>query len=265
MNAHRLKLERARKHVKDLADEIAAFHASQPYRIVVENDDSNKRRVWRLRVSRTMPIEWSGIVGDAIHNARSALDLLAVALVQKGNPTLSSLDHVHFVIATTEQVFNRRIREELKGASANALSLLRSLKPYKGGNDDLWLLHKLDQLDKHRAIIPVGAAHGSVGIIHDFGKIFPDLFKNGEKVPKPTISLKPADRQFPLRDGAILFADSSQGQAFFADDDIKFRFDVAFGDGQIVDGELLLPTIERLLGIVDHALTMFEAHILSSN
>lgn len=39
------------------------------------------------------------------------------------------------------------------------MSLLKALKPYKGGNEPLWGLNRLDILDKHRLLVPVAAGH----------------------------------------------------------------------------------------------------------
>ncbi len=39
----------------------------------------------------------------------------------------------------------------------SSLDLLAAeLEPYAGGNDPLWLLHEIDNRDKHRLLVPVG-------------------------------------------------------------------------------------------------------------
>jgi hypothetical protein len=39
-----------------------------------------------------------------------------------------------------------------------AVAAIDALKPYKGGNDVLWQLHELNNVDKHRLILTVGSA-----------------------------------------------------------------------------------------------------------
>jgi hypothetical protein len=46
------------------------------------------------------------------------------------------------------------IKRHFDRAGAGAVTLLRNLKPYKGGNAALRVIHDLDIQDKHRALIP---------------------------------------------------------------------------------------------------------------
>ena len=43
--------------------------------------------------------------------------------------------------------------------SAAAIKHLDSLKPYKGGNEALWRVHELDNIDKHRTLFTIGRDH----------------------------------------------------------------------------------------------------------
>jgi hypothetical protein len=98
------------------------------------------------------PRSFETIIGDAIHNMRSALDLMAVELVRinggndKGVCFPFSRDAAGIETAIKEAKFHR--------ASSIARDLVRKLKPYGGGNDVLRALHDLDLDDKHRKIPP---------------------------------------------------------------------------------------------------------------
>ncbi len=48
-------------------------------------------------------------------------------------------------------------RRRIQGARREAIEAIDALKPYKGGNDPLWLLRRLDNTDKHSFILPIGA------------------------------------------------------------------------------------------------------------
>src|SRR5438132_5583994 len=41
---------------------------------------------------------------------------------------------------------------------ATSGAAIDALRPYKGGNDVLWQLHELNNVDKHRLILTVGSA-----------------------------------------------------------------------------------------------------------
>ena len=77
-----------------------------------------------------------------------------------------------------------------------------------------------------------------------------------------TFFLRPADTQFPLKDGAELFAAPSNGQLPFQEN-LQFRFDVAFGNGQIFEGEPVVPALLQLCDVVTGVFDIFEKHILS--
>src|SRR3954447_22792037 len=72
----KLKLERAKRHVHELDVALSAYVARNPCVLIGEGDP--KGGGWRVRVSvrEPPPEEAAVIIGDIIHNLRSALDLL---------------------------------------------------------------------------------------------------------------------------------------------------------------------------------------------
>jgi hypothetical protein len=78
----RLKLDRAEEHLKNLEGEVAAYIHSDPYKAIRVTDCQQHSDCWRylLHLSPPPTIPLVLILGDAIHNMRSALDHLAVAL-----------------------------------------------------------------------------------------------------------------------------------------------------------------------------------------
>jgi hypothetical protein len=85
----RLKIERAKKHIRDLDTAIQAFVLNKPYRLEVKPHPIAEIQHTTLYVAEIKPVpqEISLIVGDAIHNLRSALDHLAWQLVEAGGGT----------------------------------------------------------------------------------------------------------------------------------------------------------------------------------
>lgn len=263
--AYRLKIERAKSHINDLTAQIHAFNARTPYAITAENDDQARERVWKLKVNECVPPIWSTIIGDAIHNIRASLDVLLCTVVRHCDPDRQSINHVHFIIRDTKKEFETALPNNIRGASDEAIKIVHELKPYKDGNEALWRLHKLDILDKHQAIIPVGSAYNGVDIAPILNAGMAELLaKSGmpSHPPLDPIFLTPADRMFPLRDGVELFR-ATLNTPLPRDDEIKFTTDVSFGEGQIIDGESVVPALLHLVGVVEGIFDVFEARILN--
>jgi hypothetical protein len=146
-----VKLARAQKFIDDLESELARYIASKPLSARFRHEEN----------PATIHVQWTGItmlpgaiIGDAIHNLRTSLDLMASELARINKKSDSD---VYFPFAATadkfEQVINSR---NFDRAGEDAVLLLKSFAPYRGGNDRLRALHDLDIEDKHKALVPTG-------------------------------------------------------------------------------------------------------------
>jgi hypothetical protein len=139
-----------------LVDAIRAYHLRAPFYIEVEID--NGRKYWRVRVREEVPLEFSAILGDSIHNLRAALDLLACELVRLNH---QNDDDVYFPFANSAADFPPMLaRRHMDRSSPQVQALLHSLKPYRGGDDELRAIHDLDIVDKHQMLIPAADTIG---------------------------------------------------------------------------------------------------------
>src|SRR5438309_1587988 len=132
---------------------------------------------------------------------------------------------------------------QLKGARPDAIKAIDATKPYKGGDDALWRLHHLNNIDKHRLLLTVGSALRSV----DFEPITRLITGFAKSAP---LYIKPADRKFPLKVRDRLYAGIYEG--------MSFRLDVALGEPQIVEGESLLETVQHMADAVDGLIGGFK-------
>lgn len=263
--SYRLKIERAKRHIREITEEIRTWLADEPYSVFTEDDYEVGKRLWKVRVNRCVPAEWSGIVGDAIHNARAALDLLMVAVVRHCDPNRASYNHVKFIVSESKESFEARLPKVMKGASREARRLVENLKPYKGGDEAFWRLHQLDILDKHKAIIPVGAGHRSIHLRHSPSRMFRDSgIKGIENLDDFVLTLRQDEIDFPIEDGAEVFSRWLNEEAPF-EDDVQFTFEIAFGEGQILKGEPVVPALTQICQFVEGTFDIFERHILNSN
>ena len=141
------KLERSRKFIGELETLLENYLKNDP--VVFKGEP-----VHHPDGGLSAPYEWKGmghastvVIGDALHNARAALDLMATELVvlNGDNPT-----GVHFPFAKSEAELEEQIKQKkFHRAGADAIALLKRFAPYKGGNRDLRALHDLDLIDKH--------------------------------------------------------------------------------------------------------------------
>lgn len=199
-----LKAKWAHDHICDLNNALDIFFDSNPYRIRHEQDSETLAYIYYFIGSNPFPLEIVGHVGDALHNLRSALDHLAWQLVLANGKTPGTGTGFPIydpAMKEPESFFARKVQ----GMGPEAIKAIEDLKPYKGGNDMLWLLHELDRLDKHREIIGIGTAHvGDYalnsqrrGMAEGWRQAFPDSapfpFSNVIIAAKEVRILKPGD------------------------------------------------------------------------
>ena len=149
----KLKVERAKEHIRELGRSIQAFRDSNPYGFIIEDDLQTGDKVHRLEIRKETPDCFALLIGDAVHNLRSALDHLAWQLViANGQVPISGPGGTQFRIYNPSPK-PKPMQGKIQGISADAQKLIDGIKPYRGGNDDLWALEQLDVIDKHKLLI----------------------------------------------------------------------------------------------------------------
>ena len=123
-----------------------------------------------------LPLSFSAEAGAYINTLRSALDMLATTLVQRHNLSIKPHD-IYFPIAKDEATFNSGKGfsgwELLKLLPDGDKKIIEALKPYNGGNELLWALHKLDNMRKHQRLLSVMPVPTKLTIgAHDVRKHF---------------------------------------------------------------------------------------------
>ena len=147
----RLKVKWAHKHIGNHVMAVRRWLSSDFYTITIKK----KRKVNHVSLVITKPFPGNQValyIGDALHNLRSALDILYFQICV--GPT----KWTRFPI--------RDSREELEATLSAALKkkqissdifehILETIKPYKAGNIALWALDDMNIIDKHQLLIPV--------------------------------------------------------------------------------------------------------------
>jgi hypothetical protein len=131
--------------------------------IVDINSDPGKK-MWVLREKEPLPLVVNAEAGVIVNSLRSSLDILAGALAARNGVPPSS--NTHFPIFRSHQEFIDPLTgiEGKKWLSGAERLILKSLKPYDGGNNFLWPLHQLDILRKHVRLITAVARPSSLGV-----------------------------------------------------------------------------------------------------
>ena len=152
------KLNRANEHLQLLIGEIESFRNRETH-TVTRHDYAERRpdavvSEWVVKVVEPPPERWSAVLGDLIHNLRSALDHIVWGL-SGPNPTYPKA--VSFPVFQTRAEFNRQTGRSLADVSVPARAEIEALQPYNNTDypvdlHPLWLVRELSNVDKHRAL-----------------------------------------------------------------------------------------------------------------
>ncbi len=153
------KIQRADEHIRNLNAEITAFLSENSYSTTSEPDHDARESVLRV-VGPEPPLRFSVTAGEIIHQLRSSLDHLVWQLVLQ-NGKIPTQEHQFPICSTLDKYENSRKRGRTKGVSASAAALIQGCQPYHKGKDferhPLWVLREMDDTDKHRLLVVVGA------------------------------------------------------------------------------------------------------------
>ena len=145
--SYQLKLDRAAEHLESIETQERIWRQSDPCRVWTEPDlQSGGKRVW-AEVLKPPPVTLAPVVGDCLHNLRSALDNLAyeLALAHKGSKMSKSIaDKSQFPIFKTKAGFNHKGKAMIRGVHPGARTVIEGLQPYNRGNRPGSGQHPLD-------------------------------------------------------------------------------------------------------------------------
>jgi hypothetical protein len=242
----RIKIERAKKHLQDLA---AVANSLEDTTILTRDPDTHiaphpivLMHPHDFKTVPTLPIDAVTIAGDVVHNLRSALDHLARQLVLVGleiDPlaipfTEKDWRGIYFPISETPEKYESEKPKKVKGMLLEAVETIDRLKPYKGGNDPLWRIHELDNIDKHRSLFTLG---------HNF--LFTADWYVGTYLMKA---------ENPL------FA----GVEAQVEQDIQLEIEKAVSQPQVSEANALIPTLHQLVDFVDNLVLSFRPLLRTS-
>jgi hypothetical protein len=134
---------------------LSAFLGHRPDRhIEIKSKQVRPGQVFVYHV----PFHTLTAAGDVVNNLRGALDHLVAQLSFARFPNLTQrqLRTCQFPIYQSPSRYEDGRKRDVQFIRSGAARLIDSLKPYKGGNDALWILSQLDNTSKHRILLSVG-------------------------------------------------------------------------------------------------------------
>lgn len=245
-----VKIDRAKEHIRDLEGRATAFFDPPPFKIVrvsIGADGTSLLRWRRLPGAKDIDPIVGAIVGDVVHNLRSALDVL---WRQATNPRPGKSDKRKGAFFPCEETFHesqeRMHKIKKEPAMKAAFKIACDIKWQKAGEGsrDLWRLHQASLLDKHEVpAVVLGALQKAMIPLQGQGGA---LFLGGS-----------LGRLVPVEDGKPIYWTITNGLSPepSAQDQISFAF--GFGEFGPLTGQAVLPMLHKFAKIVQQTADAF--------
>ena len=152
-----LKIKRAKEHDAELQRQLRSFLDARPYKVGYKHDSATRKLIYYVTAVDSTPDCLPLIAGDVIQNLMSALDHLAYQIVCRDtsdNPP--NPKWIYFPIADNLREYEAKKARKIQGAFGATIAAIDALKPYKDGNDSLWSLYRLNNIEKHRLLLQWG-------------------------------------------------------------------------------------------------------------
>ncbi len=233
---------RAKTHIRDLDRKIGFFLQQEPCAVVVETDADGVDQLHKLKLTKSLPDVMEDIASDAIAQLRASLDQATYATVAAGGKP--DAKNTYFPIADDVSKLENVIKGWCKDIPKEIVDVMRTFKPYKGGNNLLWALNRICNINKHKLLVPIGFAVGAV------------RYRNMTISGPASI---PSPRWDRSKNEMIFARIGPKGQIQYK---VDFSVNVAFDEIEIVGGQPAVPILKQMASMVDGIIGTIEAEAL---
>jgi hypothetical protein len=169
------KFNRAKHQFDELRFEMDEFFNQDPKPHFSRGyfDTNTWEWIERFQIREKPPLRFGVMLGDCVHNLRSALDHLICQVTMLDGGTLDDCAKTQFPIASkSEAQFEAMANTQLAGLSKWHRAMVKRAQPYRAG-DEAWkhplaVLADLSNTDKHRVLNPTySVVKGDVGGLLD--------------------------------------------------------------------------------------------------
>lgn len=259
----KLKIRRAKQHINELWRSVEEFMQPRPFRIVIKHRPKANEYLIVTKRYRRIPDSWSLMIGDAVHNLWSALDLAIYGMASDRAPDPHAL---MFPFVWEEKNLMGKIKgAQVEFAGTKVVEYIHWLKPYRDGHPVLSGIFRLDARDKHRLLILAGQ-------ILDFNEAFLRAIIPGSPIvrfPPPMGILRfphPDEDEVQLFKGFANYSTMERFRGRMSDHEeepyIQAPYRIAFGEGQPFEGQPVIPILNSCVyvieGIVDQLIDAFR-------
>lgn len=239
------KLERAAENIRNLEAALDAFFIEHPNTPIRDTDPQSGEIIFKAHGVVELDPIIRAIIGDVLFDVRSSLDHLANWLIENNGGKVTN--STEFPIAKSLKEYQTTDFQERKIGKITqpVKDIFDEIKPYKGGDRNLWILHELNRRDKHRLLLTASLSNLLQSMLAEereslrknfLGGIDADLLDPSDFLTEPTES------HVPLKNGDII-ARFPKTQAH---EDLQIVIDVVFNEPDILRPEHVVTVLKRI-------------------
>lgn len=239
----RLKVQRANQHIADFENTFQIFRATGGYSIHVHGHPQGSFHI-EARLNKPLDPIFALIIGDAIHNLRTALDHAHWELVGLDGGTQNR--NTKLPTGDTRQSFEAAAKGVITPRQ-DTKDFLVGLGVYPDGPGSLlYRINLLDNADKHTVLTPV------IGV-SSIEKL--TIYQRGTDI----VVMEMRDCSFaPGPDGVVRIASIGPGHSIKADDHIKATLSPFFGKVDFAPDEPVQLLLAQMAQAVSDTILRFE-------
>ena len=259
-----VKMQWASVSINSVASNIHGFVKELDFDILLEREGEDKS----VLLMELKPFEMSPVIplqiGDAVHSMRSSLDYLADEICKSNSPTKAGSRHIYFPFGEDKDNLIGRVRKmtDNQGLPVDIADLIiNKIRPWRHpegtGNTPLWSLNRLDQIDKHKLLVPTASVARLTGVNLDVrtetGGV---ILQNCRITLRPFPARNPGRKRYELRvaqlhDDTCELEIMTKGQP---------TYDVVF-EGELFTNHSVIQTLHDLLDRTYDAYKAIFTHI----
>ncbi|WP_333900173.1 hypothetical protein [Agrobacterium pusense] len=240
----KLKILWAKRHIQDIEKLLKSYLESDFYTLKNEYDDKAGFYRVTFEIKKEAPQVIPLLIGDAIHNLRVALDHIAAEIVGVHSASISFPFHENkhnHTNAEGKLLGHAKTIDDAKPGLGRFI--VDEIRPYSDGDGNklLWSLSKLDNMDKHRLLIPTVTLTGvSLSDLYDKENDIKISMMSSSVTKEGVIDLIGSDNPFVIR-----------GK-------IEPHFSAFFGEATYFDNDPIVETLSKICVAVSEALAKIE-------
>jgi len=258
------RIERAKEQRRDLEREMRAWTDAGAYRVGWQLDPQTGYTVYYVAELTDITPRIVALISEILHTLRTALDNLAyqLFLVCRANPGDEG-EGIYFPIYDDGKTKETDAFRKIKPFRQEIVEAMRKVNPSKSGQPLLWVLHRLDIVNKHRRILVEVLVNHSVFVRESLRQM---LIEQGYADMAGFVALRPAfftsaKTGKKAQVGDIVFTtppDTSEEMK----KRLHFTCDIAFDEPGIIEGESVIGTIDAMLKLIEGFLPGFAPFLV---